>query len=66
MQKKKNLVNGRQTNQIFCIHPIFKSRFLNLKRYMYIKRNGEMVITNLKLAVIFPFKNKSFVIKKIR
>lgn len=48
------------------IHPIFKSRFLNLKRYMYIKRNGEMVITNLKLAVIIPFKNKSFVIKKIR
>lgn len=33
---------------------------------MYIKRNGEMVITNLKLAVINPFKNKSFVIKKIR
>lgn len=33
---------------------------------MYIKRNGEMVIINFKLVVIIFFKNKSFVIKKIR
>lgn len=43
---------------------IFKSRVLHLERYMCIKKKGEVVLTNFKLAVIILLKNKNSLKKK--
>lgn len=43
---------------------IFKSRVLHLERYMCIKKKGEVVLTNFKLAVKILLKNKNSLKKK--
>lgn len=43
---------------------IFKSRVLHLEKYMCIKKKGEVVLTNFKLAVIILLKNKNSLKKK--
>lgn len=71
-KKKYNIIEKTDTCIIFFFKAkiyatddlIFKSRVLHLERYMCIKKKGEVVLTNFKLAVKILLKNKNSLKKK--